>query len=279
MNQLEKTRCLSVTFHIPGDSRKGSLGDVSVDADKSELRLQKKIFRSESFRKAQIVAIKTRQWIEARSLPSPLRSGTYLIPESLIDSVEEKLKEAKNEFNIAADAFCNEYPTLIENARERLRGQFSQNNYPTVEQMRQKFWMERFFLNFTPSNKIEQTEELSRAIDEIKAALRCGLLELINKLSGMLGEKKNGKKRAVTDKALQSFNEWIALLPNRLVVDDDELKKLVDQAKELMNGKSRTDFRDIESVRTATRKGLQEVGEQLRGLLKDMPSRSLSFDD
>jgi len=279
MNQLKKTRCLSVTFHLPGDSRKGSLGDVSVDADKSELRLQKKIFRSESFRKAQVISIKTRQWIEARSLPSPLRSGTYLIPESLVDAVEEKLKEAESEFNAAADAFCNEYPTLIKNAKERLRGQFNQNNYPPVDQMRRKFWMERLFLDFAPSNGIEQTEELSRAIDEIKAALRCGLLDLIDKLSGMLGTKKNGKKRAVTDKALQSFNEWIALLPERLVVDDAELVKLVDQAKELMSGKSRADFRDIESVRTATRKGLQEVGEQIRGLLKDMPSRSLSFDD
>lgn len=279
MSSLKNTKCLSVTFHMPGDNRKGTLADVDVDADKSELRLSKRIFRSDSYRAAQVISHKTRRWLDKRSVPSPLKSGTYLVPEALMEEVEEHLREKRAEFLAEADAFITEYPYLVEKAKERLRGQFNPANYPPVEVIRRRFWMDRIFLDFTPAGDVEQQEELQQAMDDIRAALRCGLLELVTKLGGMLGERKNGQKRGVTKKTLSVFNEWLDLFPKRLVVDDDELKSLADKAKAVMEGKSQADLRDIGAVREQTRKELQQVGEQIEGLLKDMPSRAFSFDE
>jgi len=279
MNQLEKTRCLSVTFHMPGNIRRGNLASVETTAAKTELKLGKRIFRSDAYKEAQKIAIRTRQWIESRSVPSPLKAGTYLIPESMIATVEERLQEAKEKFDDCADRFASEYPKLVEDARERLGDQYNPSNYLPEKAIRARFWMERLYLNFTPAGDIDQDDDLKRAIDDIKAALRCGLLDLVEKLSGMLGEKKDGKKRAVTDKSLKAFDEWVNILPDRLVVDDDELKSLVAKAKEIMEGKTRNDLRDMGAVRSETKKGLEQVGEQLRGLLKDMPNRAFTFDD
>jgi len=278
---FDKTVCLTVTFHMPGDSRHGDMGDVETDANKSELALRKRIFRSDSYRECWMIANKTRKWIEKRSVPSPLKAGTYLVPQGLVDEVEEMLGVAQAAFYAEADSFIAEYPFLIKQAEGRLGSQFDPRNYPPVDVMRRRFRVERMFLDFAPARPggIDQEQELEGALLEIKAALRAGLLELVQKLTNMLGDRKDGKKKGLRDTALTAFTEWMDLLPARLVVDDDELKGLADKAKAIMAGKAVADLRDIESVRSQVRTELANVGEQLKGLLKDMPARAFSFDE
>jgi hypothetical protein len=115
--------------------------------------------------------------------------------------------------------------------------------------------------------------------EAVKAALRCGLLELVQKLAGMLGERADGKKKRLSTKAVEAFSEWMDLLPARLVVDDAELKALADKARAVMAGKSPADLRDIGAVREQTRKELEDVGKQLAELVKDMSSRAFGFDE
>src|SRR3990172_5607830 len=126
-NELfDKTTCLSVTFHMPGRNRHGSLDKVTTEAEKSELVLTKRIFDSDNYRKCVRIAVKTRDWLNTRALPSPLKEGTYLIPIALLDSVESKMSEIKTEYAKAADAFILEYPGLILEWREKLKDQFDQ---------------------------------------------------------------------------------------------------------------------------------------------------------
>jgi hypothetical protein len=278
-NDLRNTKCLGVTFHIAGDSRKGNLAGVSMDADKSDFALSKRIFRSDAYDRCWKVRDKTRDWLAKRALPSPLKAGTYLIPATLTDDVEAKLQEAKAEFAAAADLFVSEYPAKIEEAKTRLNSQFNSSNYPSQREMRSRFWVEKMWLDFAPVTGMDQSEELKQALNEVRVTLRAGLLELVQRLSNMLGCRKDGKKKGVRKEAVEAFGEWMSLLPARLVVDDDELKALAVKAKAIMEGKSVDDLRDIETVRSQTREGLEQVGKQLEGLLKDMPSRAFSFDD
>ncbi len=279
---FDKTVCLTVTFHIAGDTRPGNISMLGGDADKKEMSLSKRIFRSDAYAECWKIASRTRDWLKSRSVPSPLKVGTYLIPEQLVDAVNQRLTEAREEFNTAADAFAAEYPALIEQAKVRLLDQFDERNYLPVEVMRRRFWIERMFLDFTPARpgSIDQQAELTEAVSEIKVALRCGLLELVQRLSGMLGERADGKKKKrLSTKAVAAFTEWMDLLPARLVVDDAELKALADKAKAVMSGKSPADLRDIGAVREQTRKELEAVGCQLQTLVKDMPSRAFGFDE
>ncbi len=280
-NVFKDTVCLTVTFHRPGCTRRGNLQGIETDADKRELGLRKRIFRSEAYQEAGRIISKTRQWLESRSVPSPLKSGTYLIPEMLVDQVNERLKEASAEYAAAADEFAIEYPYLVKRWEKKLGSQFDARNYPPTDVMRQRFSIDRMFLDFTPArpDSIDQRAEMENAITEIKAALRCGLLELVQKLAGMLGERAGGKKRALSSKALAAFTEWMELLPARLVVDDDELKALAEKAKAVMSGKSADDLRDIGTVRTEVKRELDGVACQLQALVKDMPSRAFGFDE
>ncbi len=281
MTIFDKTTCLSITFHMPGRNRHANKDRIETEADKKELVLTKRIFDSENYRKCIRIAVKTRDWLNGRAVPSPLKEGTYLIPSALLDQVEEKLQEVISEYNETADAFIGEYPELIEQWRDKLKDHFDASNYPTAQAMRSRFWVQRMVLNFSPARPedINQQKEIEEAISEIKAALRYGLYELVTKLSGMLGERKDGKKRGFQSRALESFTEWMNLLPDRLVVDDDELKKVADRAKKILAGRSADDLRDIESVRTKVRTELDKVGKQLEKLVRDVPSRAFGFDD
>jgi hypothetical protein len=266
---------------MPGRSRHANKESIQTDADKKELVLTKRIFDSENYRKCIRIAVKTRNWLNSRAVPSPLKEGTYLIPLALLDSVEAKLQETISEYKEAVAEFIAEYPQLIEQWKEKLGSHFDASNYPSPESMKKRFSIERMVLNFSPArpDEINQSAEIEQAIVEIKAALRAGLLGLVQKLAGMLGERKDGKKRGFQDQALDGFKEWMELLPARLVVDDKELMKLAERATKLLAGKSADDFRDMDDVRVQVKSGLEKVGERLEGLLKYMPTRAFGFDE
>lgn len=278
---FDKTICLKVQFRAPGTRRHGDLTDIDTDAQKTELALSKRIFDSETYQLNRRIRNQVKKWLERRSVPSPLSNGTYLIPVQLIDDVKRKLDEVRVEYDASADKFVEEYPALIDVWREKLGSQFNADDYPSPREMRRRFAMECMILNFSPArpDEIDQSAEIESAVNEIKAALRYGLLELVQRLSGMLEEGKDGKKKRISSSSVDQFNEWMELLPARLVVDDEELKAVADRARKLMTGKSVDDLRDIEKVRSQTKTGLMKIAQRLEKLVRDVPSRAFGFDD
>jgi len=278
---FDKTICLKVQFRAPGTRRHGDLTDIDTDAQKTELALSKRIFDSETYQLNRRIRNQVKKWLERRSVPSPLSNGTYLIPVQLVDDVNRKLDEVRVEYDASADKFVEEYPALIDVWREKLGSQFNADDYPSPREMRRRFAMERMILNFSPARpgEIDQSAEIESAVNEIKAALRYGLLELVQRLSGMLEEGKDGKKKRISSSSVDQFNEWMELLPARLVVDDEELKAVADRARKLMTGKSVADLRDIEKVRSQTKTGLTKIAQRLEKLVRDVPSRAFGFDD
>ena len=280
-NIFQNTVCLSVGFHAPGAHRKGDINSVQTEADKQELSLSKRIFDSEYYQANRRVRAAAKAWLEKRSVPSPLRNGTYLIPAVLLDEVNAKLNEVIAEYNKTADDFAEEYPSLIEVWQEKLKDQFNAANYPSKQEIRRRFWVSKMVLDFAPSRpgEIDQSAEIEEAVLEIKYALRNGLLELVNRMTNMLGERKDGKKKAFRSETLEAFTEWMNLLPARLVVDDKDLMTIAGKAKKMLEGKSVDDLRDLEKVREQVRDGLEKTAAKLQGMLKDMPVRSFGFDD
>jgi len=276
---FQNTVCLSVTFHKAGDHRKGDKEAIETDANKRELSLTKKIFRSRAYRDMWKLNFKTKEWIARRAVPSPLRHGTFLIPQQLVDEVVEKVKEAEEKFNELADQFVKEYPALIEEARNSLQSQFNEANYPSAKVIRSKFWVSRMFVKFDAVKGVEQNKEIQDAMDDIRFALREGLLELVSKLQGMLSEKKDGRKCGVRSSTLDAFNEWVELLPKRNILDDDELKGLAEKARSIMKGKTKMELRDNMGLRKEMSSKMDEIGTQLKTLLEVCPRRAFNFEE
>jgi len=194
----------------------------------------------------------------------------------MLNDVEKRLDEVTDEFNELADQFVNEYPALIEQWREKLGSQFNPNDYLSVEEVRQCFSVNRFFVDFRLPSEIDQNNEIESAINEIKLALREGLLELVQKLADMLGDDK---KCRVNSRTIERFQQWLELLPKRNVLDDTELRELAEQAKSLMAGKSAEDLRDYEAVRNQVREGMRRIANKLQESIEQLPVRRFTLED
>ena len=68
-----------------------------------------------------------------------VQSGWRLCPNSRIDVLMEHLSIAKDNFFKEVDGFCKRYPLLIEEARHQLGDAFNIEDYPDVEEIREKF--------------------------------------------------------------------------------------------------------------------------------------------
>ena len=145
---LERAVVLDLQWHMPGRNRQGSLATVETDADKTLLGLSKRIYNCEGYVKAMRVRTDLRDWLNRHSLPSPLKSGSYLVPLDMLTETYAKVDEAEAAYHEAADEAAEQYPAAVEAYRERLKSQFDARQYPSEQQFRDGFRLDRRLLDF-----------------------------------------------------------------------------------------------------------------------------------
>jgi hypothetical protein len=289
MSLQQKTVVLDVTFHMPSNERKGNMELTEVDADKDSLRLSKEFIRSKNYTKIRGMRPKTNQYLDRIALPSPFKSGTYLIPVACLEEVWPKLEAIKAEYTEAADRLAEEWTEVIEDAKRRLRSQFDPRNYPSVEAIRAKIWMTWNLIEFaTPDSATlgealyEQEKEKAKANwaaaeREVIYALRASLSELINHLVDRLRAGSDGSKKKLHASTVEKVTDFLDNFGKRNVMDDSELSGLVDKAKNVLAGK------DVEVLRTNTIR--QQVGSELQAVSGELSEliqstkRAIRFSD
>jgi hypothetical protein len=282
---------LAITFHRAGIRRKADIGLVATEADKSMLGLTKAIVDSPEYTAAMRVVGDARSWLDKRTLPSPLKRGTYLVPLSMVGDVYDHIAEVVEEYRAKVEEFLLVYPAQVERAREHLADQFQQDNYPTVETLRAAFWIDHQLLDFgVPSaEKIgrelwaREKERAERswadAVGEIQEALRSAFRGLVGHLAERLEPNADGSKKIFKDTAVEKLVEFIDLFKNRNLTGDVELEGLVAQARNVLAGKRPDALRKSSTVRGEVAGEMARVSAALDKLLADAPRRKISFEE
>jgi|TARA_R100001163_G_C5061074_1_gene197966 hypothetical protein len=68
-----------------------------------------------------------------------MQSGWRLCANSLLDQLQESMEKARTEFFKEVDGFCKDYPRYVEEARHNLGDAFDENDYPKIEEIRERF--------------------------------------------------------------------------------------------------------------------------------------------
>src|SRR5208282_3463602 len=98
---------------------------------------------------------KTAKWIKSRtSGASFLRAGVNLLGQELIAEVDQELKERVIERDALVDLFMDQYPLARADAQRRLGSLFNGADYPSVEAVRNAFWVDWNFLEFQTPGKL-----------------------------------------------------------------------------------------------------------------------------
>jgi len=307
MSIFDKGVCYTVTLSKPGSVRKASTDKIDTDADKNLLRLSKRLFDCKEFDAIGKIDGRIRSYLMDESLAHrkgtvaevniPIfKGGVYFIPYAMLEDVEEKVAELVAERRKAIDTFIAVYPAEKERAKQRLASMYNESQYLSSEELRDEF-TEHFHLtelsapgNMKKYNKERYAAEaakfeaeLHNAADEMKLALRAGMLELINHLVEGLEKKQSGQKGArLADPTVDKVTDFLDNFEKRDIFDDVALKGLVAQAKDILKGKDDEflvdSLRNDSSYRGGVIAGLKNVGKELKQIAEKPRKRQMELD-
>ena len=306
-NLTDKTVCVNVSFGFLGNSKKVPATDiqerddepekgfecpVEVDADKTMVRVTKKLLESKELSAIHKVDSGLKGWLREHCLPSLFRGGIYLVPIALIQKVEAQLSAAAPKRAELVEAFLTVYEACRADAKERLKDLFDPKDYPAIEFVRAKFSFEWQYVTFSTPGKLKEISaeffqqeqqkaeaHWKQATEEITLLLRGGMKDLVDHLLDRLTPGDNGKPKRLNKAAVENINEWLANFSLRNVTDDAALSKLVEEAKLLVAGADVKELRKNEAARDGLRKQFTAVKQQLDLLVEEAGSRKIVFED
>jgi len=294
---LENTVVVSVRCRMPGVQRRMRPGEAVVrragaededgQADQTCLRVSKELLRSATYKEIGDLVRDLKSRIDSRRVDarSLLRGGSYMVPVASVESLVADIEATIAKFEAKADAFADEYPARVEEARNRLGEFWDAREYPSAERVRAAFGLEYQLLDLAVPGEsklgevIHQAQvqafaaRVKNAEQEVWAALRVGLLDAIKALANVLSPKPDGKRRALRDGRIERFHEFLAGLKPLNVMADGELDAIAAEARALVAGRSTESIRANDDLREAVRSGMAAVAAKLEAMCVDLPAR------
>lgn len=286
-NVFNRATLFTLSLSSWGNRRKANTNMIEVDADKKRLSISKRLIDSPEYDAVCRHQWELKQWCMARCMPSFFKDGIYLVALTEVQTFEEKLAhELRHMQNVLVPAFLEAYETRIEESRNILREMFNEADYPSVSELRQKFDIQWNWIQFTiPENLPEgireaEIEKLQRkfqeAQEEIVTALRTSFGELVKHAVDRLSPKPDGKQPIFRDSLIENFNEFFQTFKSRNLMEDEELKAVVEQAQKLLANVDGKALRDTTSIRNTIASNFVAIQKQVDKLIVDRPNRRFS---
>jgi hypothetical protein len=300
INLLDNAITLSVTISKIGtrrkvDSRKMVMRETEGEQqpDSDAIGVNKELISTPTFDAITKLDGDFRTRLYKLALPNPLfRNGTYLVPVSLLETIDEMIEAYKAERSIKIAAFLDDYATAVYDARSRLGGLFNPADYPDKESVKGSFSVTVQYIeigipsalgSISPAifqrEKDKFNEKLVSAAEEITAAMRESFNELINHMVDRLKPGADGKPKIFRDSLISNLKEFMDTFSARNITNDSDLETLVNKAREVLRGKSAGDLRNYDSIRENVVSGISKIKEQLSSMVIDAPKRKFNFDE
>lgn len=255
INIFEKAICYSVDLKAPGSSRRvkaDQIGDdddslIRTDADPDEIKVSKDILTSEEYKAIKNHDAETRKYVKTIALKSILKNGIYLLAIDTLEDVDEHVHTRLGTRRKLIKSFFKAYPDIVAAKKKTLRSLFDPSEFPEPERLARKFKEHVEIFDFgvpgtlrNISRKLFEREKhkteamWKEAQGEIIQGIRVGLLKLIKRASSSLAVKDDGKKRQFRKSLVEEIQQFLEMFDKRNIFNDDELSKLVKQAKRII---------------------------------------------
>jgi hypothetical protein len=289
---LERTICLSLAVNRFGVTRKASMAAVTVEADKALCNLSKKLLASRNLTRVNAVVDRTRQYLRETALPSFFKAGVYLVPMEMVTAVEAKLVAFRAEFEEAVADFLAEYPGLVEQMADPLGVLYNPADYPSVGAVAAKFGMDWRYVSFDVPGRLKAISavmfeqeaakaaaDIANATEDIKAALRAGMQELVAGLVEKLQPTDDGKKRRLSASSVEKLQTFLATFDLRNVTGDAELAAIVARARDVVGGADVEALRKDDDLRGSVLAAFQALQADIEPMVVGRGFRALDLDE
>ena len=205
-------------------------------------------------------------------------SGLRLLPTSVYFDYNQQMSESINAFDTLVDEFIDDYDFAVSRAQAKLGNLFVRDDYPTSEQIRDKFNVR---VNYTPlpdagdfrvdigneaSTQLKEeydkfySDQLSKAMGDVWKRMHTALANMSDKLTD-----SNGKKQVFRDTLVSNALSMVDLLTTCNVTGDSQMEAMRQRLESTLRGVTPEGLRDDEFLRAETKSKVDDI-------LKSLPS-------
>lgn len=213
-----------------------------------------------------------RLWHNTRTLPWSDK-GPRLLPTGLFFDYKSEMNARQSMFNYMVDEFCANYHSLVGAASANMGDLFDANDYPSLEEVREKFGFRLVFspvpesgdfrLDIPQEDIRDMREGYDRAFnDRLAEAMRTPwtkLYDMLSSMSGKLVEPEDEDKRRWHDTFLDNASELCELLAHLNITKDPELEKARFDLERAISGVDMDSIREDSDTRVDLKAKLDEI--------------------
>lgn len=165
-----------------------------------------------------------------------------LLPTKNYFTYVQEMNRLKGEFDAATNTFFSNYDRVIADARVRLNGMFKESDYPTRNEIQDKFRFKTSFMPVPESDiriglQSSEVDKLRNDIEfEIKERLTSAIKDIWQRVKTQLThmrDKLADSNAIFRDSLFDNLREIIELLPALNVTDDVNIAKVCNELKTL----------------------------------------------
>jgi vacuolar-type H+-ATPase subunit E/Vma4 len=278
-----------------GNSRKVG-GDIwnTPETDKSLLHASKTLLTSPQLDAIRKADMRMRQWLYNTNGPAlPCDFDAFMIPNGSIVNVKNKLEAYKTERAALVEEFLAVYIEQGKTAQEKLGPLFNPQDYPSVSQVRAKFYFDYSIFAFGVSEGLKAISQelyqqevdklqttLQSAASEITAAMRQTVYDLLTNLQDKLTpDETTGEKKILHKAAIENVKKFLETFNLKNVTNDTELEAIVGQVRDLLSNTDAQSLRASDSFRDKMRDSLTGITSKLSTMVEIKAGRKFLFDE
>lgn len=213
--------------------------------------------------------------------------GLRLLPSHFLFELKARMREFERDFNDGVESFLTVYPEYIREARSELGGLFREEDYPSVEKLRDKFSVKLDVLPFPAGEdfRVEMSAEeqarMAREIDaNAKEKLAKGTEELWKRLRQVVGhmvERLNEPESRFHTTLVTNMEELVSVLPALNVNQDPDLDRFASQIRDRLCAHSAKELKKDDQLRSNTASQASEIAAEIDSVLGGRRSSVVSF--
>ena len=238
-----------------------------------------------SFRNVTAVKNRCLQYWKGMTLPYP-ESGIRLLRQDQIELFDNRMQQFQVELTVAVEQLDNRFEELKAAAERRLGDLFNQADYPTS--LEGLFRIDFDFPSVEPPDYLRQLNpdlyrvecdrvvaRFDEAVQLAEEAFTTELSTLVKHLSERLSGNSDGKPKVFRDSAISNLLDFFNRFQNLNVRSNEQLDDLVENARQIVQGRDPQQLRDNQLLRQTVALELSEVQDSLDELLVDRPRRNI----
>lgn len=162
--------------------------------------------------------------------------GVRILPAAMFDKYNESLSIAEKNFSDAVDQFLLDYPSYVDSAPERLGELLSTVRMPSVDEVREKFGVERLVLPMPSSNDFRVDlgdannnrvkRNMDKSIEEMTKKAVGSLWEQMNTTVAKIAKTLGDKDAKFKDSLIGNLTDLCNMIPALNITDDPKLEQM-----------------------------------------------------